>query len=320
MPSAKSDCLYAGSTAVVIGGGLLGGSWAALFLVNGLKVIICDRDPDLAINARAIINGALPALWALGYSEARVDDNLSFEGDVAAAVATADIIQECGPDEVESKQALWKAIEAAAPGVALLCSSSSLIPASVQGARMNHPGRLVIGHPFEAPHIMPLVEVVPAPHTHPAVTDRAIAFYRGIGKTAVAVRREIGGYVANRLRIAIFQEAVHLISEGVVTLDELDQVVTGSLGIVCASCGPFLSLHIAEGPGGLMKFLGRPGPATESAWGRLGILPIDQATKRLMSDQLETSYAASSFLALAELKEEREIAVINGLARIESAV
>jgi ketoreductase RED1 len=318
VPDLNSDRAYAGKTAVIIGGGVIGASWAALFLVNGLKVIVSDPDPEIAAKARALIAAAVPALKALGYAEPDIEANLSFEKDNARAVATADIVQECGPEKVEFKQALWKTIEAAAPKDALLCSSSSTLPASVQFTQMADPSRLVIGHPFNPPHLMPLVEVVPTPQTDPEITARALDFYRGVGKVALEIKKEIPGFVANRLQAAIFQESVFLVAEGVVTLDQLDAVVTSSLGIRWATSGPFLSFHLGGGPGGLAHFLEHLGPPMELAWKHLGKATLDDATKALLAKQLSASYGASSFYALSEARDDKEVAVINGLAQVET--
>ena len=180
MQTSNSVNAYAGKTAVVIGGGVIGASWAALFLVNRLKVIISDPDPEIESKAKALITAALPALKALGYETTDVEANLSFEKNNAQAVAAADIVQECAPEKVEFKQALWKTIEEAAPKHALLFSSSSTIPASAQFTQMVDQSRLLIGHPFNPPHLMPLVEVVPTPKTDPEITAEALAFYEEI--------------------------------------------------------------------------------------------------------------------------------------------
>lgn len=319
MPIPCSTHSYAGKTAVIIGGGVIGASWAALFLINGLKVIISDPDPEIESKASALVAAALPSLEALGYKRVDVRANLSFEKDNARAVAHADFVQECAPERPEFKQALWKAIEEAAPKTALFLSSSSTIPASVQFAQMVDQSRLLIGHPFNPPHLMPLVEVVPTPKTHPEITSRALDFYRGVGKVALEIKKEIPGFVANRLQAAIFQESVFLVAEGVVSLDQLDDVVTSSLGIRWATSGPFLSFHLGGGPGGLAHFLEHLGPPMELAWKHMGKASFDDATKTLLIKQLNECYGSSSFAALSEVRDDKEVAVIKGLAQVHSA-
>jgi ketoreductase RED1 len=241
---------------------------------------------------------------------------LFFEKDNSKAVAGADIVQECGPENPDFKKALWKRIEIAAPNDALLSSSSSTIPASIQNSEMENPGRLVIGHPFNPPHLMPLVEVVPSPKTEPRITARAMAFYNGIGKVALEIKKEISGFVANRLQAAIFQESVFLVKEGVVTLDQLDDVVTNSLGIRWATSGPFLSFHLGGGTGGLAHFLEHLGPPTEAAWKHLGKASLDDATKVLLIEQLNASYGKTPYAALAGARDDKEVAVMNSLVHL----
>jgi ketoreductase RED1 len=318
MRDVTSDRPFAGKHAVVIGGGVIGASWAALFLANGLKVTISDPDPEIERKVRDVIAGAVPALEAIGFA-AVPTGALLFEKDNSKAVANADFVQECGPEKPEFKQALWKKIEISAPKDALLLSSSSTIPASIQNTQMEDPGRLVIGHPFNPPHLMPLVEVVPSPKTNPAITAQVMAFYNGIGKVALEIRKEISGFVANRLQAAIFQESVFLVKEGVVTLDQLDDVMTSSLGIRWATSGPFLSFHLGGGPGGLSHFLEHLGPSMEGAWKYLGKASLDDTTKALLNDQLTASYGKTPYAALSEERDDKEVAVMNGLALVRKS-
>lgn len=309
---------YAGKTATIIGGGVIGASWAALFAANGMNVVISDPDADIAPKATAIIEAALPALTALGYARFNVTERVRFESDNALAVADAFIVQECGPERPGFKQGLWEVVEAAAPTDALLCSSSSGIPASLQQAEMRDQTRLIIGHPFNPPHLMPLVEVAPTPTTDPAVIDRAVAFYDAMGKVTRVIRKEVPGFVANRLQAAIFRECVSLVGAGVVTIDELDDIVTTSLGVRWATSGPFLSFHLGGGAGGLAHFVEHLGPPMEQLWATLGAPTFDQATKALIAGQAEQSYGARSITQLAETRDAKEVAVINALAAVEA--
>jgi ketoreductase RED1 len=320
MRKALSTPPFAGHRAVIIGGGVIGASWAALFLANGLKVVISDPDPEIAAKATAVVEAATPALAALGYDTAFLLADLSFEADTAMAVADAHFVQECGPEKPDFKQALWARIEAAAPQSALLLSSSSTIPASIQNVQMTEPGRLIIGHPFNPPHLMPLVEVVPSPKTDPSLTAKAIAFYTGVGKVALEIRKEIGGFVANRLQAAIFRECLYLVAQGVVSIDELDDVVTNSLGIRWATSGPFLSFHLGGGTGGLAHFIDHLGPPMEQSWAQLGTATFDAPTKALLLEQLAASYGRASYEELSETRDDKEVAVINGLAKVSNPV
>jgi ketoreductase RED1 len=305
---------YAGKTATIIGGGVIGASWAALFAANGLNVVISDPDPDIAPKATAIIAAALPPLVRLGYAPFDIAARVRFDSDNARAVANAFIVQECGPERPGFKQGLWEVVEAAAPADALLCSSSSNIPASLQQAEMRDQTRLIIGHPFNPPHLMPLVEVVPTPTTDLEVAARVVAFYDAMGKVTRVIRKEVPGLVANRLQAALFREGVSLVNDGVVTIDELDDIVTTSLGVRWATAGPFLSFHLGAAAGGLPDFVERLGPPMEQLWQTLGQPSFDPATKALIAQQAGTAYGARSIEQLAEARDAREVAVLNALA------
>jgi len=171
--------------AAVVGAGVIGISWAAEFLAHGMQVTVCDPVPDVEERVRAGLREIAPTLAQLGLPVGDLTDGtdaLRFEPAVTSAVAGADVVQENGPERPDLKKELWSQIEAGAPADALFASSSSSIPASVMGQAMREPGRLVIGHPFNPPHLVPLVEIVPSPTTDPDVVERAVAFYRALGK------------------------------------------------------------------------------------------------------------------------------------------
>ncbi|HWL86341.1 MAG TPA: 3-hydroxyacyl-CoA dehydrogenase NAD-binding domain-containing protein [Polyangiaceae bacterium] len=303
------------ASATVIGGGVIGASWAALFLANGLAVCICDPAPDIASRVRAQLDTALPDLEALGKSSVdRANLPISFERDLAKAVRGADVIQENGPEKLDFKRAIWAEVERAAKPDALFLSSSSGIPATAQAAQMKHPERLVIGHPFTPPHILPLVEVVPGVQRDPAIVARVVGFYEALGKTVIVLRKEIPSFVGNRLQSALFREAMYLVREGVVTVDELDRVVTASIGIRWAVAGPFQSFHLGGGPGGLRHFVETLGLSMEKVWPHLGTASFDEPTKKLMIEQADASFAKRSYADLTSARDEAEIALVKILS------
>ncbi|HEX7920053.1 MAG TPA: 3-hydroxyacyl-CoA dehydrogenase NAD-binding domain-containing protein, partial [Bradyrhizobium sp.] len=223
----------------VIGAGVIGSSWAALFLAHGLNVVINDPQPGIEAVVKDALIKIAPTLLKLGLPHEGLERNLRFEPDLARAVAGADLVQENGPEKPEWKQQLWAQIEAAVPKHALLLSSSSARPATEQGREMKDASRLLVGHPFNPPHLIPLVEVVPGEQTDPQATADAVAFYEALGKVPRVLKKEIQGFVANRLQRAIMREACYLVQEGVVTVDELDDIVTSSIGLRWAVNGPF---------------------------------------------------------------------------------
>ncbi|MFB6776100.1 3-hydroxyacyl-CoA dehydrogenase NAD-binding domain-containing protein [Streptomyces sp. NPDC056352] len=269
----------------VVGAGVIGASWAALFLAKGQTVTVSDPAPDVEKQVHDQLNEAVPALRALGLPTDGLDGNLRFEADLEQAVAGADVVQENGPERLDVKRDLFARIERAAPPGALLLSSTSGIRATDIAQVLQQPGRLVIGHPFNPPHLVPLVEVVPGEETDPEAVRRAVDFYTALGKKPRVLRKEVPGFVANRLQAALFREAVNLVVQGVVTESELDEIVTSSIGLRWAVAGPFRSFHLGGGPGGLPAFLEHLGPALESQWRDLGTPTLDEATVKLLSEQ-----------------------------------
>lgn len=312
LPSKPLD--HAGKTAAIIGGGVIGASWAALFAANGMKVVISDPDPEIASKATAIIEAALVALGHESFDVAR---QVSFERDNTRAVAQAFIVQECGPERLGFKQGLWEVIEAAAPNEALLCSSSSGIPASLQQTEMRDQTRLVIGRPFNPPHLIPLVQVAPAPTTNPEITERVVAFYKAMGKVTRVIRKEVPGIVANRLRAVIFRECVSLVSAGVVTINELNNILTTAPELRRATSGPFQSLHLG-GQSVPPHFAEHLGPPMARLWATLGAPCFDQATGALIARQAAQSSVAGSSTQPGEIRDAKQVAVINALADIQA--
>lgn len=304
-------------TATVIGGGVIGASWAALFLANGMRVVINDPQPDIRAKVLAYLEQATPALQALGYSLEGAGARLSFEAQLDKAVAAADVVQENGPERLEVKVALWAAIEKAAPAHCLFFSSSSGIPASLQATAMKAPQRLMIGHPFNPPHLIPLVELVPSPQAPRLQVEQALAFYRALGKCPLELRKEIDGFVANRLQSAIFRECVYLVAQGVIDAADLDSVVTHSLGVRWATNGPFLSFHLGGGEGGFAHFLEHLTPGMETRWREqlAATVHFDETTRQCLLEQIERGYGQHSIDELAAQRDSAEIAVLRALGQ-----
>ncbi|MFD3457637.1 3-hydroxyacyl-CoA dehydrogenase NAD-binding domain-containing protein [Streptomyces sp. NPDC058691] len=282
-----NDTLEAYQHVTVIGGGVIGASWAALFLAKGLTVTVNDPLPDVDKRVHDQLREAAPALKALGLPTDGLDANLRFEADLDRALAEADAVQENSPERLDFKQDLFARVERAARPDTLLMSSTSGIPATEMARSMKQPGRVVIGHPFNPPHLVPLVEVVPGKDTDPETVRRAVDFYTALGKQPQVLRKECPGFVANRLQAALFREAVNLVVQGVVTEQELDGIVTASIGLRWAVAGPFRSFHLGGGPGGLPAFMQHLAPGLESLWKDLGDPTFDEATVKLLSDQAD---------------------------------
>ena len=295
----------------VIGAGVIGASWAALFLAHGLRVVINDPQPDIEATVKAFLNKVAPTLRELGLPHEGLEKNLSFEADLERAVTGVDLVQENGPERTQWKQELWARIEKVVPPHALLLSSSSARPATLQGALMQNPSRLLVGHPFNPPHLIPLVEVVPGEKTEPQAIEDAMAFYTALGKVARVLRKEIGGFVANRLQRAIFRESCYLVKEGVCTIEELDDIVTNSIGLRWAVNGPFSSFYMGGGPTGFRGYFKQFGPAMKTTWVNHSPIEYSDEIAQLIIDQGEAAYANTPMEEMERERDDMQIALLH---------
>ena len=259
------------TTVAVVGTGVIGAGWAAYFLARGLDVVATDPAPGAEDRLRADVAAHWPTLVRLGLAEGASQDRLSFATDAGAAVVDADFVQENGPEREDVKHRLFAVLdEAARPEVILASSSSGLLPSVIARGCPKHPERVVVGHPFNPPHVIPLVEVVPGRETAPEVVDRAVAFYTAVGKRPIRLSREVPGHVANRLQAALWQEAYSLVDRGIATVADIDAAIAHGPGLRWAVLGPFANQHLSGGAGGLAHVLRHLGPPTEEWWRDLG--------------------------------------------------
>ncbi|MDX2600755.1 3-hydroxyacyl-CoA dehydrogenase NAD-binding domain-containing protein [Streptomyces caniscabiei] len=303
-------------TAAVIGAGTIGLSWTALFAAHGLTVRVSDPRDDLAEAVADALARYAPHLAARGLDVRGLADRVHLAADVTEAVRDADVVQENGPERVGFKQDLFAAVVREAPAHALLLSSSSAIPATAFTGELTDEdaARVLIGHPFNPPHLLPLVEVVPGERTGEDAVQAALGFYTFLGRTPVVERKEIPGFVGNRLQNALSREAVHLVEQGVVTPEDLDRVVTNSLGPRWATVGPFLGAHLGGGPGGyrhLVAHIGASMRALEDAPGRRPAQTPDQQERLI--EAVEKAYGSSTYSELAETRDRKQLAVLDAL-------
>lgn len=265
-------------TVAVIGTGTIGASWAAYYLSRGFRVAAADPAEGAEDRLRAHVDAFWPTLAALG-AEAGGGDagapqrRLAFAPSIAEAARGADFVQENGPERLELKRAILAEIEEGAGAEVLIASSSSGLLVSEAQQGMRHPERLVLGHPFNPPHLIPLVEVLGGTQTAPGSVDRALAFYTGIGKKPIRINREVPGHVANRLQDALWREMFHLVSTGVASVADIDTAIAYGPGLRWALLGPFLTMHAGGGDGGITHFLEHLGPAMREWAADLGEYP-----------------------------------------------
>jgi carnitine 3-dehydrogenase len=252
----------------VIGTGSVGASWACLFLAHGMSVVAHDPAPEAEARARDFVTNAWPALRELGIATADAAPlhAMRFVGSAAEAVKSADLIQENIPEKPELKARLLREIDAAAtPDKIILSSTGGIPPTSLQAA-CAHPQRLVVVHPFNPSHLIPLVEVVGGKLTDPAVVDWALAFARLLGKQPIRLNVEASGHMTNRLQFALVREAVACLVEGIASAKDIDAAVRYGLGPRWTLMGSLLTLHLAGGPGGMKGILDHAGAAIEEWW------------------------------------------------------
>jgi ketoreductase RED1 len=318
MATAQQDILNRYSKVTVIGAGVIGASWTALFLAHGLTVVVNDPRPDVETIVRDYIRNNLSTLKELGLPTDNLEKKLSFEANLEASVAGADLVQENGPERIEFKQDLWERIGKVVGAHALMLSSSSAKTATEQALKMSRPGRLLVGHPFNPPHLIPLVEVVPGEKTSPEAVDDAVAFYAALGKVPRVVRKEMPGFVANRLQRAIFRECCYLVIQGVVKVDELDDIVTSSIGLRWAADGPFRSFHLGGGAGGFKSFFKQFGPGLNEAWKNMAPVNLDEVAQDKIIAQAEASFAAQPPEQLESERDAKQLAIIRALKAVKA--
>lgn len=296
----------------VIGTGVIGASWATCFLARGLRVAASDPAPGAEDRLRALVAQQWAGAQALGSAPGASQDNLSFHADPQDAVKDVDFVQENGPERVDIKRRLFAALDAAAPNHAILASSSSGIMASQFQDACATPGRVLIGHPFNPPHLIPLVEVVGGERTTPQAIAGAMAFYESVGKRPIRINKEVKGHIANRLQAALWREAFGLVDAGVATVEDIDAAISAGPGLRWAILGPFANLHLSGGPGGMQHFLDHLGEPIDGWWEDLSDIRMSDAIKKKIA---EGSDAQTKAWNMAAVVAERDALLIELIRR-----
>ena len=291
----------------ILGAGTIGASWAAHFLGRGISVAVSDPDPDSESRVRAFVQDAWPTVQRLGGVADANPENMRFFRDPEDAVAEAQFVQENAPEDLQTKSTLYEDIEGKLPRSAVVASSTSgLLISELQAGRLG-PERYIVGHPFNPPHIVPLVEVVGGKETDPAVVDWTIAFYNAHGKRAIRIRKEVLGHLANRLQAALFREAVHAVDTGMATVEDVDTAIAYGPGLRLALMGPILINHLSGGEGGMHRMLEHFGPAIEKWWSDLGTPCLSDEVARKLCEGLEDEVSGRP---VADLAKERDVLLV----------
>jgi 3-hydroxyacyl-CoA dehydrogenase len=288
----------------IIGTGVIGASWTALFLARGLQVVATDVAPNAEASLRKFVETAWPALMRLGLSSGASQSNLKFTAALAQAVDGVDLVQENGPERVEFKQKLYGQLDELLPPEVIIASSSSgLTMSEIQKGAASHPERCVIAHPFNPPHLIPLVEIVGGAKTSEATIVRAEEFYTSIGQRTVRVNKEMPGHVANRLQAALAREVYHLVAEGVVSAADVDTALCWGPGLRWGVMGNMMLNHLGGGPGGIEHFFQQfSGPMT-AWWKTLGSPVLSPEVQKKL---IESVHAEVGSRSIDELVAERD--------------
>lgn len=299
----------------VVGTGLIGASWAAFFLACGFRVVATDPAPGAHERLRDFIDKAWPALTRLGVAKASAPPEPIFADTLGDCVAQADFVQESGPERADVKRDTYVEMDAlTASDVILASSTSGFRPSQLQEGCL-HPERILVGHPFNPPHIVPLVEIVGSAATDPDALERAQAFYKSLGKVTIRVRRELTGHVSNRLQAALWREAYHLVATGAVSAAEVDAAIAHGPGLRWALMGPMLLGELGGGAGGMQHFLDHLGPLIERIWAESGQAELTDEVKKALVDSAREETAPLDTAAMLQERDRLLVDLINAKAQ-----
>ncbi len=302
-------------TVTCVGAGVIGGGWVAYFLARGYRVVAWDPAEDAETRLRHLVGAAWPALTELGLAEGASLENLTVEHDLATACAQADFVQESAPEDLELKRTLLADISAATPEGVVISSSTSGYGMSEMATRADHADRLVVGHPFNPPYLIPLVEVVGGSETSADVVEWTAAFFKHAGKSVITMQREVPGFVANRLQEALWREALHMVEAGEATVEEIDLSITDGPGLRWALQGPMLTFHLAGGQGGMAHMLDHFGPSLLSPWTRLEAPELTPELRDAVVEGCEREADGRSIDDLVAERDRGVIAILRALGR-----
>ena len=298
----------------VIGAGTIGASWAAQFLACGMSVRVSDPAPDSETRVRRFIDRVWSDLETLGLHPDADPRRISFHTDPAEAARGVQFIQESGPENLETKIELLQRLDLVMQsGTVLASSSSGLLISKLQAGRVGKE-RYIIGHPFNPPHLIPLVEVVGGRDTDPAAVQWAIDFYTHCGKRAIRIAKEVPGHLANRLQAAMWREAVHAVASGIADVADVDAAIAYGPGLRWALMGPHLTFHLAGGEGGMRHFLEHLGPANEDWWQDLGTPKLTPEVGRRLIEGVEQEAAGMSIPDLVRRRDTLLLVLLETLA------
>jgi len=299
-----------------IGAGPIGAGWTACFLARAYSVTAYVHEPAEEASLRSLVETAWSSLESLGLAEGASLENLRCTSDLIEAVAGAQFIQESAPENIQLKQALYEELGRLVPTNVVIASSTSGLPMSDIQARCSTPARTVVGHPFNPPYLLPLVEIVGGAATDPAAVQWLSDFYEVAGKAPLMLKKEIPGFIATRLQEAIWREALHMISNGEATVEDIDFAVVNGPGPRWAMMGPCLVYHLGGGEGGMAYCLDQFGPSLKLPWSRLEAPELTQELREQLVEGTAREAGDRDFATLNSERDEGLVAIHKALGTI----
>lgn len=304
------------SHTAVIGAGTIGASWAALFLASGRSVAIYDPTTDVEGSVRSYIEQAWESMTQLGLTERGHPDRVTFHSSAAIAVEGAGFVQENVPERLQIKHEIYSQIEPALHGDGIVASSASGLTLGQLQHGWKNPKRFVLGHPFNPPHLIPLVEVMGNHRTADGVVEAAQSFYADIGKVTIRLNKEVPGHVANRLQAAVWREAIYLVLTGVASVGDVDKAMTAGPGLRWAAMGPTSLFNLGAGDGGLTAFCDHFADTFNGWWDDLGTPSLTPEVALALEKGVAEANEGASISELSSQRDKRIVAFQKALIEL----
>ncbi len=300
----------------VIGAGTIGASWAAYFLARGMEVQAWDPAPDAQAALRAFVAEAWPTLDGLDVvADGASPDRLTFHASPAAAVDGVEFVQESAPEKLDVKRTLYAEIDTVLPGDVVMASSTSGLIMSKLQSGFTNAARFVVGHPFNPPHLIPLVEVVGGADTAASVVDWSIDFYNAHGKKAIRLNHEAPGHLVNRLQVALWREAMDAVLTGLASVEDVDAAIKYGPGLRLSVMGPFELCHLAGGPKGYSNFLDHFGDALQHWMDNMRRVELTPEVRDKLKMLVAEALGEREFASIAKERDTLLLPVLRTLAR-----
>jgi 3-hydroxybutyryl-CoA dehydrogenase len=304
------------TTTAVLGAGVIGASWTTLFAAAGMDVRVFDVSPTVEADVNAYVDQAWPTLLELGLAMEGRKGKITFHANAADAVSSAQFIQENVPEAIEVKHATFAEIEPHLLPEAVICSSASGLMVSEMQEGWQDPSRFILGHPFNPPHLIPLVELLGNDKTSDDTLEVAEGFYKAVGKVTIRVQREVPGHVANRLQAALWREAIHLVESGVASVEDVDKAVWAGPGLRWAAMGPHMLFNLGAGAGGMVEFCNRYTPSFHRWWDDLGEPRLNEQLAKDLAAGVRDEARGQS---VSDMAKQRD-ALITGMLKANALV